>query len=144
MSLKYTYRKITSLLLVAVIAWNSFGYVGVMIGSLVVLEMHHEQEQCEKAFCYCDVSDGIKICVCHHQNDREEPQDYPADCYLDIYHPNDFAHSASLINWDSRTFVLSDILSISILQELNLYPVSPAFELSQGVIRIIEHPPAMV
>ncbi len=146
MSLKYIYHQITSLLLAAIVAWNSFGYAGVMIGSFVILEMHHDQEQCEKTFCYCDVSDGLKICVCHHQNEQEVPEgnhEAPADCYLDIY-PNDFAHNSSLIQWDSRTFILNDFDLISISVDSNLYPVPPTLELPQGVRIAIERPPAMV
>ena len=146
MSLKYTYHNIISLILAALVAWNSFGFVGVMIGSLAMQEMHNHEEQCEKMFCYCEVSDGMKICVCHHQNDHDMPDEEhhgPSDCFLDL-DIKGLAHDASLIQWDSRTFILYEALVISPSLAIHEYPTSPPSDLEQGIPRVIEHPPAFV
>ena len=114
MSLKYTYHKIISLILAALVAWNSFGFVGVMIGSLAMQEMHHDEE--------------------HHG---------PSDCFLDL-DIKGLAHDASLIQWDGRTFILYEALVISPSLAIHEYPTSPPSDLEQGIPRVIEHPPAFV
>lgn len=148
MSLKYTYQSFTSYLLAAVIAWNSFGYIGAMITSLAMHEMHHGEEQCEKMFCYCEVTDGMKICTCHHQNEHynsEESDEHHATehCVLDL-NLNDYAHDASLIQWDSRTFIFYEPLTISPFIGNYKYTLPPLLTIPPGIQRILDRPPALV
>lgn len=65
MSLKYTYYRITSFILLATMIWNVGGWVGMSIFNEHMLD-HADGEHCEVAFCYCEIEDGEKICTCHH------------------------------------------------------------------------------
>lgn len=67
MSLKNTYHKCLSLLLLAVMSWNIAGWMG--MGLISMAGHHHHDEDrthCEVSFCYCEIEDGQKVCVCHH------------------------------------------------------------------------------
>lgn len=111
-------------------------------------EMHHGEEQCEKMFCYCEVTDGMKICTCHHQNEHHnssEDDDHHATehCVLDL-NLNDYAHDASLIQWDSRTFIFYEPLTISpFIGDYN-YILPPLITIPPGIQRVLDRPPALV
>ncbi len=146
MSLKYTYRNVTSLLLTIVIAWNSFGYIGMMLSSIALHEMQHNDDQCEKMFCYCEVSEGQKICVCHHNDDQMMPNyehHGPMDCILDM-NVKDLVHDTTLIKWDNRSFILFQLISPTPEQNSHTYSELPSPKVPPGFKIGLDRPPPLV
>lgn len=65
MSLKYTYQRFTSIILLFAMLWNISGWLGMGLINAHFGE-HTDGEHCEVTFCYCKVENGDKICTCHH------------------------------------------------------------------------------
>lgn len=143
MSLKSVYTKFVSLTLLAVMAWNVAGWVG--MGFYTMYTHHHDMvgDYCEMDFCYCEISDGEKICTCHHPemnramnhdetHHSDDAEVHLSHCYFTTPHTTPDA-SFVLITWDKSLTIIPEfqeteaIFTPQSLTHKNQYPSLPGF-----------------
>lgn len=149
MTLKSALQNFLVILLLFVMAWNTFGWVGL---GLYTMHLHHIEdtgEYCSLDFCYCEVDDAGDICTCHHPEihaymagaDATEGNSSPHSfCfYSPSHHTSDW--DMTLITWTkSVTVFLSGKPLPPAPSFENLYP-SASYNLLAGFRSDVLRPP---
>jgi|GEM_PF-6130863 len=143
MSLKSIYHRGTSILIAIVLAWNSFGYIGVVIGNALIESLHHSNEYCEIALCYCEVSDGISKCTCHHQDKFNHKSHKSVHCITDLKLSNS-VHDEVTVNLDTRNYLKSSLAPSTPIAEHENDWTTGSFSLIENYIPPPLRPPSFV
>lgn len=119
MTLKYPYRQILTYTVLIVMCWNIAGWTAIGLGTAYMMHIHEDEHTCEMAFCYCTITEGQKICTCHHKEIHDHPEFPDSDkhgsldietknsgtfCYYTATHSNDTA-SFQMILWKPLVFL---------------------------------------
>lgn len=145
MSLKNTYRKITSIFTLTVMLWNIVGWLGFGL-ILNHAHSHNKAQQCDVVFCFCEVEEAGDVCTCHHNEMKTSEKNsdtthHGEDCFFNIPHDSNTNTTQGLIVIAKFNALYVDMHPLNLPADLEFYLPLQSENILPGVIPDLLRPP---